>query len=160
MTADTILAVVDFSRARLLGSLDAVEKGNRPDALAWRPAPARAHIAWQAVHCAATLDKYFNVYLSNRPPVNAMVVDQYGGGSVPEDVVPSLAEIRTLLDAGFKDYRAHVAALSPADFARTVVTGNKARSVGESVILLAWHEAHHQGQIHLTWNLFKAAHVL
>jgi hypothetical protein len=29
---------------------------------------------------------------------------------------------------------------------------------GESFLLLAWHEAHHQGQIHLTINLYKAAH--
>ncbi|MFT3788568.1 MAG: hypothetical protein QM770_20750 [Tepidisphaeraceae bacterium] len=32
------------------------------------------------------------------------------------------------------------------------------RGVGESFVLLAWHEAHHQGQIHITWNLYKAAH--
>ena len=32
------------------------------------------------------------------------------------------------------------------------------RTDGESLIMLAWHEAHHQGQIHLTWNLYKAAH--
>jgi uncharacterized damage-inducible protein DinB len=24
------------------------------------------------------------------------------------------------------------------------------RTIGESIILMAWHEAHHQGQIHLT----------
>ena len=32
------------------------------------------------------------------------------------------------------------------------------RTVAESIILFAWHEAHHQGQIHLTWNLYKQAH--
>ena len=28
----------------------------------------------------------------------------------------------------------------------------------EWVKVLAWHEAHHQGQAHLTFNLYKAAH--
>jgi uncharacterized damage-inducible protein DinB len=29
---------------------------------------------------------------------------------------------------------------------------------GEWLKVLAWHEAHHQGQAHLTLNLYKAAH--
>ena len=44
------------------------------------------------------------------------------------------------------------------DLARTVpAPGGKQRTVTEAILLMAWHEAHHQGQIHLTWNLFKAA---
>jgi uncharacterized damage-inducible protein DinB len=35
--------------------------------------------------------------------------------------------------------------------------GGTQRSVAEAITLLTWHEAHHQGQIHLTVNLFKAA---
>ena len=35
---------------------------------------------------------------------------------------------------------------------------NVKRTIGESIVLLTWHDAHHQGQIHLTWNLYKAAH--
>jgi hypothetical protein len=26
-------------------------------------------------------------------------------------------------------------------------------------MLMAWHESHHQGQIHLTWNLYTASHL-
>jgi uncharacterized damage-inducible protein DinB len=38
--------------------------------------------------------------------------------------------------------------------------GGKQRSVDDTMLVLIWHEAHHQGQIHLTWNLYKAAHGL
>ena len=34
---------------------------------------------------------------------------------------------------------------------------NTSRPLAEALILMAWHEAHHQGQIHLTWNIYKAA---
>jgi hypothetical protein len=127
--------------------------------LAWRPAPGRAHIGWQAMHCAATHDRYLNVGLRGGAPKDADIVAGFGGGSTPSDTnVPDLHAIRDALAARFVDLRAYIAGLSPADLEQRRMMGKAERGIGESIILLAWHEAHHQGQIHLTWNMYKAAH--
>jgi hypothetical protein len=164
MDKQTLLLQIDYTRARLLGSLTAIEKSGADvvDALAWRPGPGRAHIAWQAMHCAATLDKYVNVHLLKGQPTDADLVTRYGGGSTPLDSdVPDIAAIRATLESQFAAYRKFVEALSPDDLVTIVEFNNNVkRSIGESLLLLTWHEAHHQGQIHLTWNLYKAARGL
>ena len=159
MDRTTLLAQLDFTRARLLGTLDTIEKSGVDVArvLAWRPGPGRAHIAWQAMHCAATHDRYVNVRLKGGQPADAELCNTYGGGSTPADgPQPTLPQIRATLDKHFQAFKAFVA---EADLNRiTEFPGGVKRTVGESIVLLAWHEAHHQGQIHLTWNLYKAAH--
>jgi len=158
MDRETLVAALDFGRGRLLAILGTIEKAV-PDVakvLAWRPGAGRAHIAWQAMHCAATLDRYLNVGVRGEKPRDEAMVAAYAGGSVPSDSnVPSLAEIRAALERTFKEFRDFVAAITPEEQARVLASG---RSIGESILLLTWHEAHHQGQIHLTWNLYKAAH--
>lgn len=161
MDTNTLLAQLDFSRQRLLAILDTIEKSGEPleKVLAWRPGPGRAHIAWQAMHCAATQDRYLNVRLLGGAPKNEKIVTDFCSGSTPSDTnVPNLAAIRDNLASRYAEFRAYVTGLTPADLARKVQVGNVERSIGESIILLAWHEAHHQGQIHLTWNCYKAAH--
>lgn len=162
MDSNTLIAVIDFTRQRLLGSLDAIEKsGHDPAAvLRWRPGPGRAHIGWQAMHCAATHDKYLNVNIKGLPaPTDPALVSAFGGGSTPSDQnVPTLAAIRQALDANCRSLRDYLRNASPAELARQVGPTDRRRTVAESAILLAWHEAHHQGQIHLTWNLFQSAH--
>lgn len=157
---NTTLAVLDFSHARLLGLLETIEKSGQDIAkvLAWRPGPGRAHIAWQALHCAATHDRYVNIRLKGLPaPTDPALCDAFGGGSTPADTVThSLADIRTALE---KHYNAFKTYLQSADLEKSIeFPNNVKRTIGESAILLAWHEAHHQGQAHLTWNLYKAAH--
>ena len=135
-----------------------MEKSGRDpaDVLGWRPGPGRAHAAWQAMHCAATHDKYVNVSLKGGQPADPALVAAYGGGSTPSDQsLPGFAAIRSALEAHYRAFRDYVAALRPEDQSRKLPSG---RTVGESILLLAWHEAHHQGQIHLTWNLYKQAH--
>ena len=166
MDPTTLIAALDFNRNRLLGTLDtiekvATEKGHSPAAvIAWRPGPARAHIAWQAMHCAATHDKYLNVALSGKAPVNEAIVANFGGGSIPSDAnIPSLALIREKLTSTFAPFKAYITAATPETLARMIPgPNNTQRAVAEAITLLTWHEAHHQGQIHLTWNLYKAAH--
>jgi hypothetical protein len=158
MDRDTLLAGLDFARARLLGTLDGIEKSGQDPAkvLAWRPGPGRAHIGWQAMHCAATHDRYLNVAVRGGQPRDAALVANFAGGSTPSDQqVPNLPAIRAALDTHFRDFRDAVAGMSADEFARKLANG---RTVGESIVLLTWHEVHHQGQIHLTWNLYKQAH--
>ncbi len=160
MDKDTLIAMMDFVRQRLLGSLDAIEKSGQDlaKALAWRPGPGRAHIAWQAMHCAATHDKYLNVILKGlASPTEPALVSGFGGGSTPsDDNVPALASIRQALEQNYRAFRDYLAGLTPAELQRQVGPPDRRRTIAESALLMAWHESHHQGQIHLTWNLFKA----
>jgi hypothetical protein len=162
MDRDSLLQFLDFSRARLLGILDAIEKSGQPAAqvLSWRPGPGRAHLAWQFMHCAATHDRYLNVRLKGGTEKDPALVAAYGGGSSPSDAnIPTFADIRTTLEQNYTPFRQFVAAASDADLANKIsFPGNVQRTLAESILLMAWHEAHHQGQIHLTWNLYKAAH--
>jgi hypothetical protein len=164
MDTNTLLAQLDFTRARLLGSLTTIEKSGQDPAkvLAWRPGPGRAHIAWQAMHCAATHDKYLHVRLLGGTERDKQLVERFGGGSTPSDEnLPTLADIRAALERNLAPLRGYIASLKPADFDRVLDFPNNAkRSLGEALMLLIWHEAHHQGQIHLTWNLYKASHGL
>lgn len=155
----TILSTLDFSRDRLLGTLDSIAKSGQDvqKVLAWRPGIGRAHIAWQAMHCAATHDKYVNVRMRGSEPSDPTLCDAFAGGSTPsDDNVPTLAAIREKLAINFEAFKAF---LNTADLTKvTDFPNNIQRTIAESAILLAWHEAHHQGQIHLTWNMYKAAH--
>jgi hypothetical protein len=158
MDLNTLLAGLDFSRNRLLGLLETIEKSGQdlPKVLGWRPGPGRAHIAWQAMHCAATHDRYLNVGLKGGKVHDEALVAAYAGGSTPSDAnVPSLAEIRSALETTYAAFRNHAATLPASELDRMMPSK---RTVGESLLLMAWHEAHHQGQIHLTWNLYKQAH--
>jgi uncharacterized damage-inducible protein DinB len=83
----------------------------------------------------------------------------FGGGSTPSDQnVPSLEKIKQTLETTYTEYRAYVAGLKSADLDREIGPPDRRRKLGDSLVLYNWHEAHHQGQIHLTWNLYKAAH--
>lgn len=162
MDPQTLIASLDFARARLLGTLAAIEKSGQDiqRVLAWRPGPGRAHIAWQLMHCAATHHRnLYALFLGGAVKDEALVAN-YAGGSTPSDMgIPSVESIRQTLEKSFSEYKAYIAGLSSNDLTtRKIGAPGKERILGDSIILYTWHEAHHQGQIHLTWNLFKAAH--
>ena len=161
MNRDTLIAQLDFARMRLVGILDTIEKSGQDmeKVMSYRPAPGRAHIGWQFMHCAATHDRYLNVALKKAVVKDETLVNNYGGGSTPSDaIVPTISDIRAKLESTYADFRGYIGSLSDADL-NTKFTGRdgKERSIGEATTLLAWHEGHHQGQIHLTWNIYKAA---
>jgi len=162
MDKETLIAALDFSRARLLSELETIQKSGQDTArvLAWRPGPGRAHIGWQAMHCAATHDRYLNVGLLQQSARDESLVRDFAGGSKPsDDNVPTLAAIQEKLTINLEALKKFVATQTPESLQKQFpAPGGKTRSLAESLILLTWHEAHHQGQIHLTWNLFKAAH--
>jgi len=164
MDQATLIAGMEFARTRLLGALTTIENSGQDvqKVLAWRPAADRAHIAWQAMHCAATHDRYINSRIKGGQVKDESLVTNFAGGSTPSDSnVPTLADIRQKLESSFADAVAAVRGLSAADLATVQdLPNNVRRSIGESITLLTWHEAHHQGQIHLTWNLYKQAHGL
>jgi hypothetical protein len=162
MDTQTLISVLDFSRSRLLAIISTIEKSGQDvqKVLAWRPGPGRAHIGWQLMHCAATHDRYLNVAMLGGKPKDEAIIAGFAGGSTPSDTnVPTMDGIKSHLESTYADFRAYVGGLSSSDLLnRKVGQPGKERVLGEAITLLAWHEAHHQGQVHLTWNLYKAAH--
>lgn len=149
-----------FNRQRTLATLEAVGKLPDPQvALGWRPGPGRAHIAWQLVHVGITEELFATERLLGRPPEFAELVPRFRGGSTPDDNVPDLSLIRRILDTSRQHLLATVATFSESDL-QTIPEPFRERGWTLDTVLrvLAWHEPHHQGQAHITLNLFKAAH--
>ena len=149
---------LEFARKKSLDLLDAIAK--RPDAaavLAWRPGPDRAHIAWQLMHVGATDDRHLNVRIGGRTAQEPENEKRFAGGSVPDDRIPSIEEIRSYL---LEHREAMLALLDSATDEQLNSKPYEASSftLAEWFRVWIWHEAHHQGQAHLTLNMYKAAH--
>ncbi|MGD1275612.1 MAG: DinB family protein [Tepidisphaeraceae bacterium] len=161
MDKNTLLAALELSRTRLLDELQTIEKSGQDVAqvLTWRPGPGRANIGWQAMHCAATHERHLKERFLNQPYDEKLVV-QFGHGSTPSDGnIPPIGAIRELLAGKYNALKQWIATQPPEGLARLMpAPGGKQRSVEDTILLMGWHEAHHQGQIHLTWNLYKVAH--
>jgi len=148
-----------FNRERTLGLLDTIEKLPDPgSALSWRPGPGRAHIGWQLMHIAVTEDVFASERIGQKPGKFADVWPRFRGGSTPDDDVPTAEQIRQVL----AQTRTHLLeALAQYDASRLEEIPDALKQRGWSVrtvlSVIGWHEAHHQGQAHITLNLFKAA---
>ncbi len=146
------------SRRKTIELLDAVETAAAPAAvLGWRPGPGRAHLAWQLVHVAATDDRHLTVRMTGGEPRDAELVRRFAGGSVPDDDIPTTAVVRAYLAERRDALLAHLRRLSEADL-ETKPNERAPWAYREWFQVLAWHEAHHHGQAHLTYNLYRAAH--
>lgn len=157
MTFADLIEVMDFNRQKTLALLDSVAKQPNPAAaLGWRPGPGRAHLAWQIMHIAATDDRHVHVRMTGGQPQDAELVRRFAGGSTPDDSIPTLDEIRRYLTAQRTEVINHVKKL-PESALATKPNEQAPWTYQEWLKVLAWHEAHHQGQAHLTLNLFKAA---
>lgn len=158
MSIAIIRQFLEFTRKKTLDTLDTIAK--RPDAaavLAWRPGPGRAHIAWQLMHIAATDDRHLGVRMRLGEPTDAELVKRYAGGSTPDDKVPSVEEIRQYLNERRAAMLEHLSKLTEADLPKK--PNDQAPWTYETWFqVLTWHESHHQGQAHLTLNLYKSAH--
>ena len=149
-----------INRHQTLGTLDAVAKLPDPQAaLGWRPGPGRAHIAWQIMHVGITEQLFATERLLGHAPEFPELAPRFKGGSTPDDDIPDLATIRHVLEASRERLLSTVATFSDDDL-QTIPERFAERGWTFDMILrvLTWHEPHHQGQAHLTLNLFKSAH--
>jgi len=158
MNAADLQEILDFSRRKTLELLDTIAKRPDPAAiLGWRPGPGRAHIAWQLLHVAATDDRHLHVRMKGGEPSNPDFVRRFAGGSTPDDTVPGVDGIRQYLTEKRQELLAHLQGLTDAD-----LDGKPNEAAPwiyrEWFKVLAWHEAHHQGQAHLTLNLYRMQH--
>ncbi len=157
--AQILVANYQFNRQRTLGLLEKIEQEpNAHEVLGWRPGPARAHIAWQLMHIGITEELFASERLApEKAGAFTELWPRFRGGSTPDDDIPAPATIRQVL----ADSREHLLAtlndygderlkeIPPAMAARKM-------NVLDVLHILNWHEAHHQGQAHITLNLYQA----
>lgn len=157
MTPADLREMMEFVRVKTTELFEAIAA--RPDAaavLGWRPGPGRAPIAWQFMHLGATDDRHLHVRMREGEPKEAEYVRQFAGGSIPDDQTPTVAAIRNYLTSRRQELLDHLSSLSEADLA-TKPNAKAMWIYREWFKVLIWHEAHHQGQAHLTFNLYRAA---
>jgi hypothetical protein len=158
MNRADIRMLLEFARKKTLDTLEAIAK--RPDAkavLGWQPGPGRAHIGWQLMHIGATDDRHLGVRMKGGDAANPEFVRRFAGGSTPDDNVPTADEIRRYLTERRTAMLDHFASLADADLSKKPNEAAPWNYETWAQVLL-WHESHHQGQAHLTFNLYKAAH--
>jgi hypothetical protein len=87
-------------------------------------------------------------------------VSRYGFGSTPTDDAPAISEIRATLAKQREIFFNAVSKFSKEQLDRDLAgpPNLPVRPLRLWLVHLAIHEGHHQGQAHLTFNLFKAAH--
>lgn len=158
-TLDVLRPAYDFNRQRTLGLLDKIAGLPDPQAaLAFRPGPGRAHIGWQLLHIAVTEDIFASERLA--PEKTGRFADlwpRFRGGSTPDDDVPGVDLIRQVLEGSRAALLATLADYPESRLDEIPPTlAQRGWRVRDALNVIAWHEPHHQGQAHLTLNVFLA----
>jgi hypothetical protein len=109
------------------------------------------------MHIAATDDRHLNARMRGGEPASPELVRRFAGGSTPDDEVPTLAQVREYVEGQRAALLAHLRTLSEAQIEQKP-NEQAPWTYREWIEVLAWHESHHHGQAHLTFNLYKAAH--
>jgi uncharacterized damage-inducible protein DinB len=151
---------MQFNRVRTLGLLDKIEQEAKPQqVLGWRPGPGRAHLAWQLMHIGITEEIFATERLApDLKPNYSELVPRFKGGSTPDDDIPAAAAIRQLLNDSRSRLLTTLARFGDKDLG-TIPEALKERKLPllDVLHIIAWHEPHHQGQGHITLNLYKAS---
>ena len=149
----------EFNRSRTLMTLDDISKQPDPTVvLGWRPGPGRAHIAWQLMHVGITEELFATERLFGSSAGFADLIPRFKGGSTPDDNIPSADQIREVLNASRHHLLEGISRLTDADLARIPESGllkDRGWTIAKALHVINWHEAHHQGQAHITLNLWK-----
>lgn len=159
LTIDYTIAQMQFNRSRTLGSLDRALKLSDPvKSLGWRPGPGRAHIGWQFMHIAITEELFATERLRpEKPTIYADLIPRFRGGSTVDDIIPSADEIKRTLDQSRERLIETLKSYTDADLSwKPEALKARDLSFHDVLKILVWHEAHHQGQTHITLNLLEA----
>jgi len=155
-----VLGLLEYVRTRTIGTLDEISRLPDPaSVLRWAPGPGRAHIGWQLTHIGITEELTATERLNGTTPAYPDLVPRFKVGSVPDQNVPDVSTIRQILETS----RGHlVETLSQIkdNELETIRPWYQERgwTLRRLLQILVWHESHHQGQAHLTLNLWKANH--
>jgi uncharacterized damage-inducible protein DinB len=156
---ETMKGLYEFNRGRTLGLLEKIEQESDPQqVLAWRPGPGRAHIAWQLMHIGITEQLFASERLATKDGRHRDLWDRFKGGSTPDDDIPSPSQIREVLAAGREDLLVTLGQYGEAQLEDIVWEARDGRRLKllDVLRIISWHEAHHQGQAHITFNLWNA----
>ena len=154
----TYIQAIEFNRTKTLATLAEFEKQvSSLEALGFRPGVGRAHAAWQFMHVAITEEVFATTRLLGTEPAFPELVERFRGGSTPDEVIPSIVEIRETLASARDHLLSTLGTFSDKDL-EMVPAAFAQRGWTLRIVLqvISWHEAHHQGQAHLTLNLYKA----
>jgi len=157
--ADVLEKAYRFNRDRTLDLLSQIEE--QPDAqaaLSWRPGPGRAHIGWHLMHIGITEEIFATERLApEKAGVWTELWPRFRGGSTPDDDVPTPAMIREVFSAS-RARLLETLADYPDDRLQEIPPPLAQRGLTVETVLyiISWHEAHHQGQAHAVFNLYKA----
>ncbi|MFM2095268.1 MAG: hypothetical protein RIS70_2392 [Planctomycetota bacterium] len=147
-----------FLRGRTLGLLERIEKEPDPTvALGFRPGLGRAHIAWQLMHIGITEEIFATERLQpDKPRAFEDLWSRFRGGSTPDDQISTAAEIRRVLSESREHLIDTLKRFNDSQLEHIPEAFKERGLTFRDVLqILAFHEAHHQGQAHLTLNLFK-----
>ena len=157
-TYETLIQHYEFNRGRTLALLDAIdETGQSAEVLGWRPGAGRAHIAWQIMHIGITEEIFATERLApDKPQEFSDLWSRFRGGSTPDDDIPSSEEIRNVLKVG-REHLLDTLGRYGEENLGDIPPPLAARSLTMLKVLhiISWHESHHHGQAHITFNLFK-----
>ena len=156
---ESVLSIWDVNRERTIETLDAIEQLDDPQAaLAFRPGPGRAHVAWQLMHIAVTEELFATSRFLGTDPAFPELCERFQRGSVAsDDDVPTLAEIRETLAQSREHLKATMAKFSEDDLETMPgILADRGWTLRRALQIITWHEGHHQGQAHVSLNVFKA----
>jgi uncharacterized damage-inducible protein DinB len=158
-TLDVLIKLYAFHRTRTLGLLTRAEQlGDPRQVLGWRPGPQRAHVAWQLMHIGVTEEIFATQRLApDKVPTFAELWPRFRGGSTPDDDIPSVEQIRQVLAdsrAQLLDTLSRFGEQNLGDIPAALK--ERGLTLLDVLHIISWHEAHHQGQGHITLNLYQA----
>ena len=111
------------------------------------------------MHVAVTEEIFATERLApQKAPHRQELWPRFRGGSTPDDEVPSVAMIREVLKGAREHLLGTLREIGDARLDEIPEALRERKLTFRDVLfVLAWHEAHHQGQAHLTLNLYKAS---
>ena len=149
------LAQLAFNRKVTLKLLDDLEKtGKAKQALLFRARPKAAPLGWHLMHLAATEDRMAQSFGGHTKAVSREWAEEFKSGKPAGPNVPAPAEVRRYL----KETRSSLeGALARFDLKRldTKPTPESRFDFRTSLHVLMYHEPHHQGQAHATFNMYR-----
>jgi len=110
------------------------------------------------MHVGITEELFATERLFNQPPGFADLIPRFKGGSTPDDNIPTPDQIREVLNASRQHLLEGLSKLNESDLNRVPDTGllkDRGWTIARALQVINWHEAHHQGQAHITLNLWK-----
>jgi uncharacterized damage-inducible protein DinB len=116
------------------------------------------------MHLAASDQRFLYFRLQGMDPPDQELNRRFAHGSTPDDDLPSVEAIRTALAHHRRNIWNFVDRMTLSELEAVPPRHPQApgdmpvQSAQAWLLRLAWHEAHHHGQAHLAFNIFKAVH--